>query len=108
MSVAGGMPVLAIKSKEGEVNALMHTRGTDGPVQVMVELLNGTAPGGSISKKIVEAGVEAALADNPLWVDTTWLTADSAFGAAPLAALEHFDQEIEHTIADSPNSTNHA
>ncbi|TDD83448.1 hypothetical protein E1202_25370 [Saccharopolyspora karakumensis] len=71
MSVAGGMPLLAIKSKEGELDALKHTRGTDSPVSVMVELLNSTAPGGSISQKLVGAGVEAALTGNPLWVDTT-------------------------------------
>lgn len=100
MSAAGVSPVLAIKSKEGELDALINTGELRGPVQVLLELLDSVAPAGRVAKKIVKVGVEAALAGNPLWVDTTWLSGTSVLAASPRAAMERFEQDIEKAIED--------
>jgi T4 beta protein len=100
MSAGGLTPVLAVKSKEGELDALINTGGLDGPVQVMLELLGSVAPAGRIAKKIVKVGVEAALAGKPLWVDTTWLSGASALAASPQAAMKHFEHDIEDMLPD--------
>ena len=98
MPDAGATPLLAIKSKEGELEALTNTNGINGRVRVMVELVGNLAPAGRNAKKIVDAAVEAALSGNPLWIDTTWLTSDTPFGGSVHEVLEQLDHDIEDNI----------
>ncbi|GAA2362395.1 hypothetical protein GCM10009854_47560 [Saccharopolyspora halophila] len=98
MPHAGTTPLLAIKSKQGELEALTRSAGVNDHVRVMVELVGDFAPGGDNAKKVVAAGVEAALAGKPLWIDTTWLTSDSPFGGSSHGVLEQLDRDIEGKI----------
>lgn len=98
MPNAGSTPLLAIKSKQGELEALTRTARVNDHVRVVVELVGDLAPGGDIAKKVVATGVEAALSGNPLWIDTTWLTSESPFGASPHGVLEQLDRDIEGKI----------
>lgn len=93
-------PLLAVKSKEGELDALLHTREFDGRVQVMIELLDEVPPAGRVARKIVKFCVEAALAGMPPWIDTTWLSAVNSLAGSRWAAFERFEHDIENTVKD--------
>src|SRR5699024_7764658 len=96
----GTAPLLAIKSKEGELEALINTSGVNGHVRVMVELVGALAPTGRNAKRIVAAGVESALSGNPLWIDTTWLTSGSPFDGPAHRVLEQLDRALEDEIGE--------
>ena len=95
MSAAQRTPLLAVKSKEGELQALLNTTEVNDRVQVMVELLPDMSPNGPISKKIVDFCVKSALRGHPVWLDTTWLTGGNALAASSRAALERFEYAVE-------------
>lgn len=88
-------PLLALKSKQGEIDAVLRTDlGTESPV-ISVELLNSLKVGSPITTKIVRMGVAAVQAGRSLWLDTTWLAPSSPFGSIPGGAFEHLDAKIE-------------
>ncbi len=98
MSAAQRTPLLAVKSKEGELQALLNTTEVNDRVQVMVELLDSVDSGGLVIKKVVDFCVESASRGRPVWVDTTWLTRASDLGASPRAVLERLEHEIEESL----------
>lgn len=93
-------PLLVVKSKEGELDALLHTSEFDGRVQVMIELLDGVPPAGRVARKIVKFCVEAALAGMPTWIDTTWLSEVNHLAGSRWAAFERFEHDIEDIVKD--------
>ncbi|WP_298179258.1 beta family protein [Saccharomonospora sp.] len=95
MSAAQRTPLLAVKSKEGELQALLNTTEVNDRVQVMVELLDSVSSDGSVIKKVVNFCVASASRGRPVWVDTTWLTRASDLGASPRAVLERLEHDIE-------------
>ncbi|MBE9376425.1 hypothetical protein IQ251_18390 [Saccharopolyspora sp. HNM0983] len=98
MLKAEAAPLIAVKSKEGELEALTNTSEINGHVRIMVELIGNLAPAGGNAKKVVDAAVQAALSGNPLWIDTTWLTSDTPFGGSVHEVLEQLDHDIEDNL----------
>lgn len=94
------IPLVAVKSKEGELEALTNTSEINGQVRIMVELIGELAPAGRNAEKVVAAAVEAALSGNPLWIDTTWLTSETPFGGSAHEVLERLDRDVEDHIND--------
>lgn len=72
-------PFLAVKGKTGEVEAVLKTKLSQ-PVDIMIELLGSTGP---VTPKIIQAGIEAAGAGRPLWIDATRLPVSSSLGEIP-------------------------
>ena len=90
-------PILAVKSKPGELEAVLKERTTH--IQLMVELTPGVFPGSRIGRKVVDAGLEAVSDGNPLWVDTTWLTGARPANS-PSSVLTAFDSTIDDNLQD--------
>ncbi|MET1073521.1 MAG: hypothetical protein ABWY11_12815, partial [Umezawaea sp.] len=86
-------PVIAVQSKLGELEALLHTH--DG-VQPMVELLDSLDDDrGLLLPKLVKTAVELAHLGRSLWVDAHRLTAASKLRSTPGGVFERLDQIAE-------------
>ena len=88
-----GEPVIAVQSKVGELEALLH--GQD-DVQPMVDLLDKpTRSKDQVLAKVVDAAAHLAERGRPLWVDVHRLTAASALGTTPGGAFEQLEEMVE-------------
>ncbi|KGI81189.1 hypothetical protein IL38_13190 [Actinopolyspora erythraea] len=89
-------PLLAVKSKWGELDAVFHT-GTASPAPIiMVELLDRVpASYQGVTKKLVRVGAELVGSGRCLWVDATWLSESGALAAVPQGPFEYLDAKIE-------------
>ncbi|WP_410665049.1 beta family protein [Amycolatopsis sp. lyj-84] len=91
-----GRPLVAVKAKLGELNALSNLRSRqDAQVRVMVELLDSVKPTGRILPALVRAAVLAASHGRTLWLDTTWLGTESPLARQPGGVFEFLDNAIE-------------
>ena len=97
--------LLAVKSKLGELDAVLNTHLTGDAVDVIIELLGSTKIGGSVASKIIQAGAQSVRAGRPIWLDTTWLQESSPLGRLPNGALEHFEERIEEKLEKEIFST---
>ncbi|MBK0870166.1 beta family protein [Saccharopolyspora sp. HNM0986] len=91
-------PVLAIKSKSGELEAVSNEPATH--VQVMIELLPGVLPEAPIGKQVLNVAVDAVAEGNPVWLDTTWLPAGNAAASTPAPVLTDFDGVLDEIIQE--------
>ncbi|MFC3456194.1 beta family protein [Amycolatopsis speibonae] len=93
-------PLVAVKAKLGELNALSNLRSPqDARVRVMVELLDSVNPAGRVFSALVRAAVRAARDDRALWLDTAWLAGDSPLARQPGGVFEFLDNAIESAAA---------
>lgn len=88
-------PLVAVKAKLGEMTALASLRSHGAPARVLVELLDSVTPAGRILPSLVRAAAQAAYQGRTLWLDTTWLTADSPLEEQPGGVFEFLDHAIE-------------
>ncbi|WP_197319965.1 beta family protein [Saccharomonospora sp. NB11] len=86
-------PLLAVKSREGEAEALLQTSEAT-RIRVLVELLPHLTSSTRALRPLITFCTRAALSGNPAWVDVSRLPRTTALGASPRAVLEHFDDEI--------------
>ncbi|MCX2730123.1 hypothetical protein OOZ19_07710 [Saccharopolyspora sp. NFXS83] len=93
-------PVLALKSKDGEIDAVRATAIPAAPVTVMVELLDDALTNDSRLKRLAGIGAAAVVAGRPLWVDIGWLNRNLWFGARAEHPLEHLDARIERVLEE--------
>lgn len=93
-------PVLALKSKDGELDAVRETEVPGAPVTVMVELLDGALTNESRIKRLADIGAVAVVAGRPLWVDIRWLSANVRLAARAEHPLEHLDSRIDDVLED--------
>lgn len=92
-------PLVALKCKLGELDALRHLRSTsDAQVRLMIELLDSAKPDGRLLPALVRAAVSLASSRRTLWVDTTWLTAASPLARQPGGVFEYLDDMIESAL----------
>lgn len=91
-------PVVALKSKTGELDALLHLRPED-PIDVvpLIELLDTVKPDarGRVLPLLIKAGAHMAGRGQPLWIDTRWLSGRSALARTPGGPFRHLRTEIE-------------
>ncbi|MFD9738607.1 hypothetical protein [Umezawaea sp. NPDC059074] len=88
-----GEPVIAVQSKVGELEALLHAQDD---VQPMVDLLDKPPRSkDQVLAKVVDAAVHLAERGRPLWVDIHRLTAASALGTTPGGAFEQLEERVE-------------
>lgn len=97
MPLSATTPILTVKSKWGELEAVLKEPTTH--VQLMVELLPGVSPGSHVGQKVVGAGLEAVSDGNPLWLDTTWVT-EARAAHSPSSVLTAFDSTIDDTLQE--------
>jgi len=90
-------PILTVKSKLGELEAVLNEPTTH--VQLMVELLPGVSPASYVGKKVVGAALEAISDGSPLWLDTTWLSGLRG-PSAPSSVLTAFDSTIDDVLQE--------
>ncbi|UMO99598.1 beta family protein [Amycolatopsis sp. EV170708-02-1] len=88
-------PLVAVKAKLGELTALASLRSHGASARVMVELLDSVTPTGRILPALVRAAAQAAHQGRTLWLDTTWLTANSPLVQQPGGVFEFLDHAIE-------------
>ena len=92
-------PLVALKCKLGELDAICHLRSTsDAPTRLMIELLDTARPGGRLLPALVRAAVSVAYLRQTLWLDTTWLTATSTLAEQPGGVFEYLDDMIESAL----------
>ncbi|MGM1063585.1 beta family protein [Saccharothrix sp. Mg75] len=96
-------PLIALKSKKGELDALHHLPANpESRPAILVELLDsvGVAERGQLLPALVRAAVDAAAHDKPLWIDAHLLSATSSLARQPGGPLEFLDKQIENTLHD--------
>lgn len=94
-----GRPLVAVKCKLGELDALGNLRSRrDAQVRVMVELLDSTSPSGRLLPSLVRAATSLARFGRTLWLDTTWLTSRSPLIQQPRGVFEYLDACIESAV----------
>jgi len=92
-------PLVALKSKMGELKAICHTtsdhQGTS--PRIVVELLDSVAPadGAQLFPALVEAAAHMVMMGRPLWVDTHALSGNAALARRPGGPFEFLDQSVE-------------
>ncbi|NYH77231.1 Holliday junction resolvase-like predicted endonuclease [Actinopolyspora biskrensis] len=90
-------PLLAVKSKWGELDAVFQTETASPAPIIMVELLDRLPDSerAMMMKKLVRAGAELVRAGRSLWVDTTWLSVSSSLARVPQGPFEYLDEKID-------------
>ena len=97
-----GRPLVAVKCKSGELNALRQlSSADDAQADVIVELLDSVKPSGKLLPALVQAAVNVAQFNRTLWLDTTWLTAGSPLAQQRGGVFEYLDDIIESAMVQS-------
>lgn len=94
-------PLVALKSKKGELDALDHLRSEgDAPATLMIELLDSVNVGSTsiLLPALIRAAVHVNELGRSLWIDTHRLTATSPLSMQPGGALEFLDNKIETAL----------
>lgn len=92
-------PLVTLKCKLGELDALCHLRSTsEAQVRLMIELLDSARPDGRLLPALVRAAVSVANLRGTLWLDTSWLTAASPLAGRPGGVFEYLDDMIESAL----------
>ncbi|MBB5804857.1 hypothetical protein F4560_004625 [Saccharothrix ecbatanensis] len=96
-------PLVALKSKKGELDALRHLPAIPATrPAILVELLDsvGVAEGGQLLPGLTRAAVDAAAHDKPLWIDAHLLSATSPLARQPGGPFEFLDKQIGNALHD--------
>ncbi|MDQ3403396.1 MAG: beta family protein [Actinomycetota bacterium] len=95
--VRPAVSLIALKSKEGELEAIQHTDSVAAARVVhMIELLDSVRhDGGRIMSRIAEAAVHLGDLGHPTWIDTRWLSAVDALSLLPGGPYRYLDEAIE-------------
>ncbi|WP_196777718.1 beta family protein [Lentzea aerocolonigenes] len=96
-------PLVVIKSKMGEFEALRHLidRGVATP-RVLVELLDSIQwdGRGQLLQSLVKAATQMAARQQPLWIDSHLLSPSASLARHPGGSFEQLDNRIESALLD--------
>ncbi len=95
-------PLVAMKSKMGEFEALRNLADRDSPgPRVVIELLDSVQPEGQgqLLKALVNAAVHMAELRQPVWIDPHLLSPEAALTRYPGGVFEFLDDRIETALA---------
>lgn len=88
------VPLLALKSKEGEIEALTATPAGVIPMIEMLDTVKDQS-GSRVFPSLVKRGVEMVRAGNPLWIDIRWMSGSGPLSRVPQGVLNELDRRIE-------------
>ncbi|HEX7304361.1 beta family protein [Lentzea sp.] len=96
-------PLVAMKSKTGELESLRQLAERDAPVpRVVVELLDSVEPDGPgrLLKALVQAAARMVNLRQPLWIDTELVSRDAPLARHPGGVFELLDDRIETALTE--------
>ena len=97
-------PLVALKSKMGELDAIHHITPDDQGTRpgIILELLDTVRPadGAQLFPALVEAAAHMVLMRHPLWIDTHALSGNAALAERPGGPFEFLEHCIETNLVD--------
>ncbi|WP_329794211.1 hypothetical protein V1227_37800 [Lentzea sp. DG1S-22] len=95
-------PLVALKSKMGEFDSLLHLDNHENSTpRVVIELLDSVRPAGrGVFRSLMDAAVELAGRGRPAWIDPHLLTPAGGLAQCAGGPFEHLDNCIENALQD--------